>query len=155
MKTCKFPSLSFIAAILALSVNVAHAQAEDSTGPQRLTGVSQRAMNFVGANSPSTPGPAGATGATGAPGATAPGSACGAATFTTGADETNTYGTWAGQQVSCQGYRVAYQRPTANTIQIQWPIVTECPPDYTSGQMANQPTGGSSGGSFTMTCFKN
>lgn len=106
MKNHKFPSLYFIAAILALSVNVAHAQSDDSTGLDRLTGTSQRATNFVGANT--------AAGAS----AIASGTPCGRAEIVTQcaygcngtpSDDTNSgpsrtlYVTYLSGVVSCQG----------------------------------------------------
>lgn len=52
MKTRKFSSMYFIAAILTMSVSVAHAQSDDSTGLDRLTGTSQRATNLYANGAP-------------------------------------------------------------------------------------------------------
>lgn len=128
--------------MLSLSTMVAHGQAVDSTGLDKLTGVSTRVETFIPA---AIPGPAGATGATGAPGGSNPGTMCGLAYGTyKGPNDTNA---WTTIQ-SCQGYRVKYN--------VGWKYsYDECPPGYVIGEVSRNSENNSSGDGNSWTTWMN
>lgn len=136
----------------------AQSQAIDSTGADRLIGVSTRVEAAIPPGTPGTPGPAGATGPkgeTGSAGGVQQGSTCGLATlkrmFYDGNESRGRPFTLVS---SCMGYRVAY-----NSGQTTY---QECPPGFTTAVLSTtgkitevgQPT--SEAVIYeTWTCFKN
>lgn len=126
MKSSSSVMFSMLCVILASN---AHSQAVDSTGADRLIGVSTRVEAAI---PPGTPGPVGATGPkgeTGSAGGVQQGSTCGLTklnrVFYDGTEDTSKPFNLVS---SCMGYRVAYKN-FRTTVQ-------ECPPGYNTAVLS-------------------
>lgn len=152
----------FVATVCAISAINANGQAVDSTGMDKLSGISTRVENFIPA---AIPGPAGATGATGATGETGAaggtqqGTTCGVATLERRFNRDGESGwedmAWRFQLVSsCMGYRIAYNVGKVN--------YKECPPSYVAAVISKtgritEAGGGDGAGTIiyeTWSCIK-
>lgn len=151
----KYRIIFFVATVCAISAINANGQAVDSTGMDKLSGISTRVENFIPAAIPGpagATGPAGPTGAAGTPGGNVQGLMCGIVILRREND--NGYYSNVNFVTSCQGHKIKYRSGLNN--------YDDCPAGYMVGLISSAKNDNSSGEGNswnmwrddTFTCYK-
>lgn len=154
---------NFVISSLTLATLTAHGQAIDSTGSEKLYGVSGRVTEILPPAIPGPVGPAGPAGPSGATGSTGTadvpqGSACGLARYVSGT-AANTIPTGLFVDNSCQGYPIV--NLVFNRQTLKYDATSNCPPGYLAFEVGYKEINNGAEGSTNSTlttvsysCFK-
>lgn len=150
--------------MLALSSMTAHGQAMDSTGLDKLSGVSGRVDNLIPPAIPGPAGPAGPTGATGSAATVPQGTMCGLSNVITTTSTGGGNGLSESKPklaVTCQGYPVfdwvRNYRGNGRYYMGNFDTVSNCPSGYTAYEISmsssNNGQEGSTNSSTIVTAY--